>query len=880
MLQSLKKILKPKQKEDLSFQKKFEFFQAFIRANDMSHKIMSGLSDIIASGQPFSRGFATRTFDSLISTMDDLVYNFIELVNGRYWKIRDKFDEIKNNSYKKLSPRVLCPEGFDCPSYDCDTCTKYKKIIDEIPYYYFLEDIDDSLYLVVGSKMSRLGEIKNKLNIPVPRGFSLSVRYFEDVMLNNDLRGKKNKIFYSVDFDDIDQIQAASRETQELIVNSELPANLEKKAITAYDKCFGKSEHIRIAVRSSAIGEDSADFSFAGLHKSLLNVKKENLVDSCIEVLVSKYSPESLVYRFLSGLRDEDMPMSVGCMEMVDAIAAGVLYTSDPLHLSDGIIIQGIWGLGDIVVQGKVEPQQFVVTHDEYADLLKFSPGRQDMINISEENGRIQKNKIPDEKLHTPCITSNQIKELVGFALRIEEHFGCPQDIEWALDKSGKIFVLQARPLKIKSLIKKNQQAFSIEDIDKKYIILLNKGECAAHGVKSGNVYVVNHLKDIKNFPKGGILVAKKNLPEFAGLIHKASAVITDVGSTTGHLSIIARELNIPVITNTENATDVLKTGMEVTVFADNTRVYLGKAEELLESYQASVNEKNSFINSPMSRIWHSVAKKIFKLNLTNPNDENFNPLHCSTLHDIIRYTHEKALHHMFTVYSSDNYDTGRIYKLDFNIPLDLYIIDLENGANISVDSGVIKPEDITSLPFKALVKGMTTPGIRWSGHLSLDTKGFASLIFGNIVDVHRSESSMGAKTYALISRNYINFFSRLGYHFSRLDAFAGDEINTNYINFNFRGGAADNIRRIRRAIVIEKILESLGYAISRYDDNLLASINKIPKEQVLHLISDIGRLMGAMRNADVVMTSEEIMRQFIRLFLEGEPSPATKIMN
>jgi pyruvate,water dikinase len=880
MLQRLKNILKPKQNEELTFQKKFEYFQAFIRANDQAHKIMSSLSDLIASGQPFSRGYATRTFDSLITTMEDLVFNFIELVSGRYWKIRDKFEEIRDNSYKKLSPRVLCPEGFDCPSYECDTCTKYKKIIDDIPYFYNLSEIDDNLYLVVGSKMSRLGEIKNKLNIPVPNGFSLSVRFFEDVMLNHDLRGKKNKIFYSVDFEDINQIQKASQDTQELIVNTELPENIENIALSGYNQCFGNKKGIRIAVRSSAIGEDSADFSFAGLHKSLLNVKKENLIDSCIEVLVSKYSPESLVYRYLSGLRDEDMPMSVGCMEMIDAGAAGVLYTADPLHINEGIIIQGIWGLGDLVVQGKVKPQEFIVSHDEYADLLKFSPGKQDIINVSIDNGSIQKNKIPPEMLHTPCITNNQVKELVGYALRIEEHFCCPQDIEWAVDKFGKVFILQARPLKIKSLVRESSQTFSFEEIDRKYEILLSKGDCAANGVKFGSVYVINHLKDLKNFPKGGILVSKKNLPEFASLIHKASAVITDVGSTTGHLSIIARELNVPVITNAENATEILKTGMEVTVYAERSRVYLGKVDELLDGYQTVVNAKNSFVNSPMAKIWHSVAKNIFKLNLTNPNGANFNPLDCSSLHDIIRYTHEKALHHMFMVYSSDNYEMGKIYKLDFNVPLDLYVIDLENGANLKVDSETIKPEDITSEPFQALIEGMTTPGIRWSGHLSLDTKGFASLIFGNIVDVYRSESSMGARTYALISRNYINFFSRLGYHFSRLDAFAGDEINTNYINFNFRGGAADNIRRIRRAIVIEKILESLGYAISRYDDNILATINKIPKEKVLHLISDIGRLMGAMRNADVVMTSEEIMRQFIKLFLEGDPSPATKIIS
>ncbi|MCL5991022.1 MAG: PEP-utilizing enzyme [Bacteroidetes bacterium] len=878
MLEKLKNIFKFRPKEVTSFQEKFEHFQAFLKANDESHKIMSDLSELINSGKPFSRGYATRSFDNMIDALDRLIFHFIELVSGRYWKIKDKFTELRDTCYKILLPRVLCPEGFDCPSFECNTCTKYKKIIDDIPYYYNLDEIDESLYLVVGSKMSRLGEIKNQLGIPVPDGFSLSVRFFENVMLNSDLRGRKNKIFYNVDFDEFNQIEKASRETQEMIVNADLPDELDKIVNEAYQKAFPNKNGLRLAVRSSAIGEDSANFSFAGLHKSLLNVKKENLLDSCIEVLVSKYSPESLVYRYLSGLRDEDMPMSVGIIEMIDAHSAGVLYTADPLHINEGIIIQGVWGLGDLVVQGKVVPQQFVVSHDKVADLLRFSPGKQDILNISELNGSIHKSKLTDDMLNTPCLNSYQIKELVGYALRIEEHFQTPQDIEWAVDKNGKVFILQARPLQIKSLGREKRQSISLDEIDKKYKLLIDSGECASHGVKFGTVFIVEHLKDLKNFPKEGILVAKKNLPEFAGLIHKASAVITDVGSTTGHLSIIAREQGVPMLTNTNNASELLQNGMEVTIYADEGRVYLSRVSELIDSYKASIIENNAFINSPMSKIWHSVGKYIFKLNLTDPNEPNFNPLQCQTLHDIIRYTHEKALTHMFSLYSRDNYDTGTIYKLEFDVPLDFYVIDLGNGLKVEGETEVITPQNIVSQPLLALIKGMTTPGIRWSGHLSLDTKGFASLVFGNVVDVYRSESVMGARTYALVSENYLNFFSRLGYHFSRLDTFVSEEINTNYINFNFRGGAADNIRRTRRGIVIEKILDSYGFITNRYDDNIIASVTKIPMDRILFLLSELGRMMGAVRNADVIFTSEEVMNRFIELFLEGDPSPGTTI--
>jgi pyruvate,water dikinase len=453
-----------------------------------------------------------------------------------------------------------------------------------------------------------------------------------------------------------------------------------------------------------------------------------------------------------------------------------------------------------------------------------------------------------------------------------------PLDIEWAMDKSGKIFILQARPLKVKKKAAISK-IIDYESISKKNKLIMEKGMTASPGIAAGPVRVFNSPKDFIEFPPNGIIVSKKSIPEFAMLIHKASGVITDYGSTTGHLSIIARELGVPILTNTEIASEVLKNGMEITLDATNCKVFDGYVDELVEYQEEVQNTTETFRNSPLYNIWHRLSKYIFKLNLYNPSAENFNAMGCETLHDIIRFSHEMAIRLMFS-FSRDTQSTaGKTYNLRFGLPLDIDIIDLDKGLVDDIKRNWVTPDDIQSEPFRALLKGMNTPGLKWSGHLPIDTKGFASIILANIVDDSRNASEIGAKSYALLSYNYFNFFSRLGYHFTRVDCFASDEPNSNYINFNFRGGAADMVRKTRRVMAIKGILEHYGFMVEVQDDNVMAKVRKLPKNVILEYVEMIGRLMGATRNTDVSMVSDKHIQLFIKYFLEGDPAPGMRLV-
>ncbi len=691
----------------LSFKEKFQHFQQMIEANDEAHKAMGELADTVVSGKPFSRGLASKAYDILIEKTRSMIYHFNTLSNNRYENLVVRLEDIIGYNNKILSPRLFCPEGWDCPDGYCHVCEKVKKITYDIPYSYNLNQINDSYQLQVGSKMSRLGEIKNVLKIPVPEGFCLTVRFFEDIMKTENLRARKNKIFYGVDFEDIDQISQASHETQELFVSFDLPEQIKSVMLNAFDDAFKVDRDTMVSVRSSAIGEDSADHSFAGMHETVLNVGYENLEDACLEVLISKYSPQALVYRYISGLRDEDMPMSVGCMQMVNAVTAGVLYTSDPYNEKEGIIIQAVKGLGTMVVSGETEPQEFVVSFSENPEILSFKKGRQKYVSTSRSGGGIVDKQINLTDMGQPCITLEQITTLVRYAIKIESHFNTFQDIEWAVDENGKVFILQARNLITKEIELSIENVKNlIHDLDKKYQVIIDKGDFGSHGIASGMVHIINSPKDIYKFPRGGIIVAKKNLQELASLIHKASGVITDSGSTTGHLSIIARELNIPLLTNTQNATELLETGMLITLFAEEQRVYSGKVDEIIELKRIQLSNIEKFQQSPMYKIWNQVIKFILKLNLIDPNNVNFKPEACETIHDVIRFAHESSLKYMFSVHDSKSNISGVSFELDIGVPLDINVIDLGNGLFKHENLKKINKENINSEPFLALIKG------------------------------------------------------------------------------------------------------------------------------------------------------------------------------
>ncbi|MCL4539277.1 MAG: PEP-utilizing enzyme [Bacteroidetes bacterium] len=873
-----KKIFRRQQAEPVSFKDKLHHFQRLLFSNDEALKLMASLSDIIVSGRPFSRGEIYPVYSDILKNTQEVTEHLSSMCGGRYKTLIGRVHSIKDECELKLSPAPFCPERWDCEEPDCSKCEKSVIPSPDMPYSYRVDEITFDHTREVGGKMSRLCEVHNRLNIPIPDGFCLTSRCFDDFFSQENLYLTIDEAISSIDFNDNAQVQQASRVIQALIIASPIPQIIERTILDQYDNLVSRQGHVLVSVRSSAVGEDDLHFSFAGLHYTALNVSRANLVDACFEVLISKYLPQSLVYRYMTGLRDVDMPMSIGCLQMVDSEVSGVLFTRDPLRNRDEIIIQAVRGLGTKVVDGSVEAQEYVVERSGNFRVLSFKPGNQEFRAAPRSTDGLYDEKVPDDLKRNPCLNQDQIRTITEYALKIEQYYESPQDIEWAIDRNGEVYILQCRPLAISDAVAVDADGDPQSGkADAGLPVLIAKGECASPGICSGKVFLLNRFKDLVNFPSGGILVVKKTSPELTRVLHKASGLVADIGNTTGHLAIIARELKIPVLVNTGDATTQLTDEMNVTVDTAAKRVYLGIETGFVEHADDVSGSKNIFMKSPMYRIWKNVTQSIIPLNLTDRDSSEFSPDNCRTLHDVTRFAHEYSMREMFSLYESAEHEDKQAYPLKFPVPLDVYVIDLGNGLNKIEGRRAITPDDIISKPFLSLIGGMTAPGVRWAGPLPIDIKGFTSLLMSNIVDSGRSDRALGGRSYAIISDCYLNFSSRLGYHFSRLDAYASDEINNNYINFDFRGGAADPSRRVRRAKVIARILELSDFSVAAQNDNVLATIRKIPVSQILELLNEIGRLMGAVRNADVTLIRDDNIEQFVNAFLSGDPAPALR---
>jgi pyruvate,water dikinase len=258
-------------------------------------------------------------------------------------------------------------------------------------------------------------------------------------------------------------------------------------------------------------------------------------------------------------------------------------------------------------------------------------------------------------------------------------------------------------------------------------------------------------------------------------------------------------------------------------------------------------------------------------LRLTDPRAPEFRAESCTTLHDITRYVHERSYEEMFRLGESLGDLRSAAFFLDVFLPVDLYIVDLGGGIADGARESRVKPADVVSVPLAALLRGMLHPKIpRW-GARPMDVGGFASVVFQHALSSPEQERTFRDPSYALVSDRYLNYAARVGYHFSIVDAYCGDTTNKNYIHLLFRGGAADSVRRGRRARAIALILKEWGLSVELRGDSTTGRIHKMPREETARLLDQVGRLLQFMRQMDVAMTSESAVEQVKDAFLRGD---------
>ena len=431
----------------------------------------------------------------------------------------------------------------------------------------------------VGGKNASLGEITSKLKglgIKSPKGFATPFSSFNEFIQQDDLDQNIAAILSGMDGTDHRSVSSASLEITNLIKQSQLPRELTKSVEAALTSLKGDAEFLSVAVRSSATQEDSDSASFAGQQKTLLNVSgPQNIIEAILDIYASLYSERAMSYRINQGIPHDDMAMSVGIQEMVrsETGSAGVMFTLDTESGFDQVVfITSAFGLGETVVQGAVNPDEFYVHKESLKagrpSILRRNLGAKAIKMIHSKSGDsqilVETVRVDRAQRLTFSISDEDITELARQAMIIESHYKKAMDIEWAKDgDSGEIFIVQARPETIKNISgKSTMERYLLKETGTP----ICEGRSVGHKIGNGPVKVLDHKSQMVEINEGDVLVAEMTDPDWEPAMRKASAIITNRGGRTCHAAIIAREIGIPAVVGCGNATDELRNGQVVTV--------------------------------------------------------------------------------------------------------------------------------------------------------------------------------------------------------------------------------------------------------------------------------------------------------------------------
>ncbi|MEK7197359.1 MAG: PEP/pyruvate-binding domain-containing protein [Nitrospirota bacterium] len=863
-MRNLLKIFKKSSKKDPksskfreAIKKKYDTFQNLLTKNNNVLELMADMEEKLSGEYLFDRHYLETNTKLIADGVLSIIEDLNTLAHGRYKELYKTYDDIYKEIKESLNRRSVVPvSDLTIP----------------------LLNLTGKMSNIAGGKIAHLGEIKNRLNLPTPDGFAITTYSFKRFMEHNRLIEKINKKLLSLDINNIEELNEVSRVIQDMTIKAEMPQDLENAIKNAAGSLRSTVHYspFTVSVRSSAIHEDG-DFSFAGQYSTFLNVPADLITQKYKEVVASLFTPRAIFYYRTKGFSEDEMVMAVGILRMVDALAGGVMYTRDPNDPGkDILIINAVWGLGMSVVDGSITPDSYVVSREPRA-IMERRVAEQNTMVICSSEGDIKQADIPGSMKNKSCLPIELINILSDHAVALEDHYGRPQDIEWAVDRDNQIYILQTRPLRTFQV---PSSKFQVPRKIDGYNILLDKGVIACKGIGFGKAFVLKDDEELKDFPDGAVLVAKHTSTKFVTVMNKASAIITDVGGVTGHMASLAREYQIPAILDAEAATSIIKDGQEITVDAINCNVYEGQVRELLEY---SSKKREPFKNTRLFMTLEKALKWVVPLNLIDPDAENFKPELCKTFHDITRFAHEMAMAMIFR--TSKGHDITSFedlmsavafaesgeeawpqpIALRAGIPIDANMIDIDgNGIKDNVKKAA--PEDIYSIPFSAFLKGMKR--MKWPEPRPADVKGFFGMVAQSASIPEGQLYAMGEKSFAILSGNYMNFSIRLGYHFSMVEAYAGENMNDNYIKFFFKGGGAVRDRKLRRVRLIKEILKKMDFKVNVTEDVINAIITKYKQPTIEEKLEIMGKLTAYTKQLDMVMYNDAVTDMFIEDFI------------
>jgi pyruvate,water dikinase len=820
---------RPLPKMDTEETARYRHFRALLDHNRAALTLMADLEQTYYNNRPFTIQGAERTCNLLFTEVDGLVHS----LSGLSGKGHERLSAILSSIHRYARDELAA---------DIQTAT------DDLTL--FLGQIEARHARDVGAKAANLARMRRELALPTPNGFAITTAAYRLFLIETGLAADIDEALAGVFADDPAALEVVGRKIRARIMENPLPESIRAAIEKASGQLAGgAASELRLAVRSSAIGEDG-EISFAGQYTSVLNVSIANLSEAYKQVVASKYSASALSYRMHHGLDDRETPMAVLVLEMIKPRLSGVVYTTDPIGVDrDSMRVSAVHGLGDALVGGEASPQRTCRIDKSAFRVLEMAS-----------------NGIEDHSSGDTATDMEFLRELWASAMQLENHFQRPLDIEWALDDANRLFLLQARPLLVIPETEEEGPEPAYEYPG--HPLVIEGGKCASSGVISGRVLVVKNTEVDDPIPRlepDTILVARTASISITPWVGKVKGIITDIGGIASHLASVAREFGVPALFDTQTATATLKDGDEITLWASRGRVYRGVVDELTRGMRPV---KRPIFASPAHLRMQRLLDLISPLNLTDPNSTAFAAEGCRTVHDIIRFCHEISVREMFRFGEAAGRARNAV-RLKVTIPILLFAMDLGGGLREGLTTcDEVNAHDLVSVPFRSIWKGLTHPGINWSSSIAVGAHNFMSLMVGGAMP---QQGQLGGASYALVSADYLNLSARFGYHFATVDALCGADAEHNYVSLQFTGGVGAYFGRSLRVQYMANVLTRLGFETTVKGDLIEASLVRLDRAAIEAALDQLGRLLGTSRLLDMAMNNPQQVATLTESFFQGK---------
>jgi len=808
---------------------KFGSFIELLEGNKRALKVIADMEEKSQGEHLFDINYIRAGLDEVRAAVTEIIEKMIALGGPSYLPLRERHAAIQAELEGILEGRREVPQD------------EYV-----IPFAMLGSRRADS----VGGKSAQLGELRSSLGLPVPEGFAISAWAYKCFVDANDLQARISGHIQSLDIRKLEDLERASRSIQEMVTESELPADLADALARAGADLEGRSGSSRFALRSSALGEDAL-LSFAGQYATLLGVRRDDLLDRYRDVLAGKFSPQAIYYLLSHDLQEADLAMGVACVVMVDAVASGVVYTRDPLRADQtDVLVHSVFGLGQYVVDGTLTPDLFRVSR-ENGSVLESTVVPKPVRLILRESGEVAPEAVPETERDSPSLDAESLATLAGYAARIESHYGTPQDIEWALDREGRILLLQARPLRVL------RPAACADPLDVSGLAVLRSGgTTVCCGAGSGPVFRVRGVGDLERIPDGAVVVSARPFPSLVTVMGRVSAIVTEVGGVASHMGTLAREYRVPTLAGIDRATEIPE-GERVTVDATGGSVYAGEHPELAVARRP---EHELFEDTAIFELLERVLGKVVPLNLLSPGSPDFRLEECRTVHDITRFAHQKAMEEMFAGAMEIGRRRGFGLRLKTPIPLEVRLIDMDGSASDQDGTRQVTVDEIRSAPMRAFWRGVEEEG--WPAHARpVNLSGFVSVVTTQMGTASREDFSEAS--FALLSEHYMLLSLHLGYHFTTFESLCTPEPGKNYIRMQFKGGGASSDRRIRRIGLVMELLSRMGFEHASQGDFLDTSVTYADEARIAENLRQLGRLTMLTKQLDMALSNDTLTRWY-----------------